>query len=569
MNLIGPDTNLAKVVRDNLLKSAARSTITYLPKGEINKAVSMSGGELHKIVCDKAYTILQTTSFLQEKERPIILAMTPGLEFIITLFACIYAGVTTVVVPVSKSRIALKRLKGIIHDCGATNILTDHIGDSVFNTLTNSDNHTLSIHNLFLKNKIEYPAIKEDKLHGFSKDHSENTFIQYTSGSSKSPKGVVLNDYNILHNCFLVADLWGLNENTIQASWLPHYHDMGLMSILYPILNGGRLIFMSPISFLKKPIGWLQMISAFKATSSGAPPFAFNLCLAEKNEEELKKLDLSTWKTSFCGAETVFRKVLDDFKVKFKVFGLVPHAVFSCYGMAEIALFVGGQPENNSNEIESEPKGLVAPCFLSKRSSNSIRIVDPSTLKLLEDGKKGEIWLQSDSLSKGYILNKGSLPLDVNSTEFSYLHSDLTGKWFRTGDLGIKINHHLYVHGRLKDTIIVNGINISASDIEWYAGEVHPELNGLAAAAFRSTINKEGRARLLIEIKKSKVKDVDFHEIENVIRARIRYHFSVDLDEILILKRGCLERTTSGKVRRMEIAKNFEKLHYKSSILNN
>lgn len=564
------DKNLALTLRDNLLKAGARSTVSFLNKGETDKAVSLSGNELHHLAIGKAACILEQTAVLSKVERPVVLAMTPGLDFVTSLFACIYAGVTIVTVPVSKSRIALERLRGIIDDCGAVDVLTDQVGASAFDMLASeNDRRVLNVVCLPQNNELAQQTTAKYSFRGFSKEITENAFVQYTSGSSKNPKGVVLSDRSVLHNSALVGELWGFDEDTILGNWLPHYHDMGLMGgMFYSLLNGGRLVLMSPMAFAQKPVRWLQMISACGVTVSGAPPFAFNLCLNHKNEEDLAGLDLSSWKVAYCGAETVFRDVLDKFRKKFSPMGLDPSAVFSCYGMAEITVFAGGQPSSYPDQNDPMPNSLVEPCVLSEKPLNAIKVVNPETGVLLEDGQKGEIWLQSDSLGKGYLSVSDSLPLSYHTAEFQNSLETLEGDWFRTGDLAVKQGNHLYVHGRIKDTIIVNGVNLAAADIEWYAGEVNSELNGLGAAAFTSRNDQEGRAHLLIEVKNSRVKGVDLQEVEEAIRLRVRSLFSVELDEVLILKRGTLDRTSSGKVRRMQIARNFDPTFYEASVLN-
>ncbi len=570
MSLITSKTNLALTLQENLLKAGARTTVSFLNKGEADRAVSLTGRELHDLALRKASFILDKTGALAEKERPVILAMTAGLDLITTLFGCIYAGITVVTVPVSKTRIALDRLSGIIHDCGAIDILVDKSGANTFQSLSiQEESHDLNVVSIPENDEIVTGDLPLADLPGFLKAESDNAYIQYTSGSSKAPKGVVLTDKNVLHNSHSVGTLLGYDESTVMGNWLPHYHDMGLMGgLLYPVLNGGTLVFMSSMAFAQKPLRWLRMISAFGVTATGAPPFAFGLCLNHKNEEELEGLDLSCLKVAYCGAETVFRKVLNDFRDKFRPMGLDPSAICACYGMAEITVFAGGQVNYDPDRQDPMSESLIEPCVFSDEMLETFRIVDPKSRELLEDGERGEIWLQSDSLGKGYLDGKKGLPLQYITSAFQNTHAQLDGEWFNTGDLAIKHGNHLYIQGRIKDTIIVNGQNVAAADIEWYAGEVHEELNGLGAAAFTAYGDPEGSAHLLIESKKPRVKGVDFQEVEGLIRSRVRSLFSVELNEVLILKRGTLDRTSSGKVRRLQIARNFHKSLYASSVLN-
>lgn len=562
------DSNLALVVRKCILTNAEREKVTFLNRGEVGQASSLTGYELHEAVVKRARLITTSTHFLNKPERPILLAMSPGLNFVVSFLACIYAGVTCVPVPVAKSRLPLERLKNILKGCNSAEIICDRTGKGTFEMLLSEQDIQEEVKIIDVTELPDPEEIREDELKGFEQNIQENVYIQYTSGSSRDPKGVVLNSWSVLNNGELVGELWDIGEHTVHGIWLPHYHDMGLGSMLFTLINGGHFVIMSPLSFVQRPLRWLKMISEFKVTMSGAPPFGFNLCLKETTAEDLEGIDLSSWKYAFCGSETVPRALLNAFRDKFSTYGLDRNAVYACYGMAEVKLYIGGQPHRDSfGELEPE-NSLVEPTWLTHRSYDSIRIIDPETNEVLSDNREGEIWIQSESIGSGYLMPSEQLKPQFDNTLFTAKHPELEGTWLKTGDLGLVVRNQLYILGRIKDTIKVNGQNVTPSDLEWYAGEVHEELNALGAAAFRSSLTEEGKAHLLIELNISRPKSIDSAKAVEQIRSKIQRLFSVELDDVLILRRGTLERTSSGKVRRQYIARNYHPDQFDKYIIN-
>ncbi|MNK30634.1 Long-chain-fatty-acid--AMP ligase FadD26 [compost metagenome] len=545
--------NLCEALQKSFKSVGNRNCVTFLPKGDPLKAVSLSGIEIHEKAVEMACRIQKRTELLNNQKKPILLAMSPGLDFVITFIASVYAGITIAPIPVSNNKLQHERIQNIINDCNASEVLCDESGYEALKGLLNDS--TFKLHRII---DHEDEPCGQYELIGLASSPEDPAYIQYTSGSYKKPKGILLSHGNVLHNLGLVASICGFNEKTVTGSWLPHYHDMGLGTILVSLLYGSTIIFMSPLAFIQKPIRWLKMISDYKITLSGAPPFAYDLCCKRIGLEEINGLDLSSWEHAFVSSEVVHKKVIQSFQNKFSSVGLAPDSLFACYGMAEANLFVGGEKQIKKAKIsESGLEELIEPCFLSAEIKKSIIIVDFITQQQLPDGEKGEIWIQSPSLTKGYIMPSAEDVIKISTTAFQKTCAGQEGKWFGSGDVGYLDGDKLYVLGRQKDTIKVNGINVSASDVEWYASDVHPNLNPAGAAAFKTNDNE---ACLLIETFTSDPMNIE--EIKAQIRSKILSYFSLSLEHILVLKSGTLDRTSSGKIRRYTISQSFHPYIY-------
>lgn len=556
------NNNLSQAFHQSFTAVGGRNSAIFLPKGDPLKSISITGTELHEEAVEMAYRILERTEVLKHHNRPVLLAMSPGLDFIITFLASLYAAVTIVPIPISRNKLQEERIRNIISDCNAEIILCDESGYEALKGFLDFPQFKLYC----ITADQGQAAARNIELPGFFSTLEDPAYIQYTSGSFQKPKGILLSHANVLHNLNLVGVVCGFNEQTVTGSWLPHYHDMGLGTILVSLIHGSTTVLMSPLAFIQKPVRWLKMISDYKITLSGAPAFAYNLCCNRISAEEMDELDLSSWKLAFLGSEIVRKKVISSFYDKFSANGLSSAALFACYGMAEANFFIAGEREFGQVENpELKDEEIIAPCFLSEIVKKTIIIVDFNTKKQLADGEKGEIWVQSPSLAKGYILSSTDQFIAINSAEFTQTCEGQSGEWFRTGDVGYLNGDKLYVLGRKKDTIKVNGLNISAADVEWYAGEVNSNLNPLAAAAFRISEEEDSKACLLIEAYSSE--PMNIQEIKDQIRSKMQSYFSLELAHILILKSGTLDRTSSGKIRRYAISQDFDVDTYEKKIL--
>ncbi|HAC65564.1 MAG TPA: AMP-dependent synthetase, partial [Cyanothece sp. UBA12306] len=347
----------------SLLKTKARyqplhTAYTFLEKGETEK-YSLSYQQLD----EKARKLGSTLYKLGLQGERALLMYSPGLEFIVAFLACLYAGVVAVPVYPPKRNQSLDRLQAIIKDCQAVEVLTTsaikaNLEQSLVNYPELSQFKWLPTDNLFHQwnDPKCLPIIHKDNL----------AFLQYTSGSTGNPKGVMVTHHNLLHNLQMIQQAFGHNDSTIFVGWLPLFHDMGLIgNILQPLYLGISCILMSPVDFLQKPYRWLKAISDYRATTSGGPNFAYDLCLQKVTPEQMENLDLSSWEVAFNGAEPIRAQTLEAFAQKFAPCGFRKDAFYPCYGMAEATLFItGGKKPRTLNlktvdEIDLEKNRIV------------------------------------------------------------------------------------------------------------------------------------------------------------------------------------------------------------------
>ena len=384
-------------------------------------------------------------------------------------------------------------------------------------------------------------------LPGVSIDPERPILLQFTSGSTRTPRGVVVNNRCLVANGELCTESIICEEAGRLVSWLPHHHDLGLFGgLLYPLLRGMGTVHMSPHAFIQRPVRWLRAITRYRATVGGGPPFGYELCSRLVTDEMIEDLDLSTWRHVFCGAEPVNSAPMDRFFSKFAATGLRRESFSPVYGLAETTVFVAG---TNHGTLKPPPPttttGAREPCRLTDSSRQQIRIVDPDTCRPLPPGKCGEIWVHGPSVSPGYYADTPITPVEFRART----HPDDGHTYFRTGDLGLRQGDWLYVTGRLKDMLILNGVNVHASDILGVAGECDDRLSASAAAVFQETDDVTSDAILLIELPSKRIEEDEQLRLKTLIRARVLTETGVALDDIRIWPRGTLPRTTSGKVQ--------------------
>ncbi|MGB3533734.1 MAG: AMP-binding protein [Microcoleaceae cyanobacterium] len=484
-------------------------------------------------------------------ERALLL-YPPGLEYICALFGCFYAGVVAVPANPPRRNSNLLRLEAIIADSVASVILTTtSLSQSIqkFSTISAiaTDNLTPNF------SSKENLKIAPETL----------AFLQYTSGSTGQPKGVMLTHSNLLHNSKIIHHCFEHTPNSCCVIWLPPYHDMGLIGgILQPFYGGFPVILMSPVHFLQKPIRWLQTISRYQATTSGAPNFAYQLCLQKIKPEQLKTLDLSSWDVAFVGAEPIQAQTLEKFAQTFGSCGFKPVAFYPCYGLAESTLFVSGGNKSNPPVVQTvdaaelEKNRVIIP---AKESSNTQQIVscgqvgfdykqaivDPESLTPCSEGEIGEIWLSGGSVTQGYWKKP-----ELTGATFQAYFSTGEGPFLRTGDLGFIRKSELFVTGRLKEVIIIRGRNYYPHDIEQTVQQSHPGLRIGCSAAFG--VEKEGEERLIIvqEVERTALKKLDFKKVIEEIRRAVSEQHQLQVYQVIFLKPGAIAKTTSGKIKR-------------------
>jgi len=356
-----------------------------------------------------------------------------------------------------------------------------------------------------------------------------------------------------LANANLANRTWGMDDEGTMLSWLPHFHDMGLMGgILYPLLAGGATALMDPLHMIQRPQRWLQLIGELRATFSGGPAFAFAHCLDSITDDQCATLDLSSWRAAFCGAEPVPAALMEAFRTRFAPHGLDPSALFASYGLAEHTLMVAG----GTHAVPRNPRPppgceAVEPCSLAEEMRDKLRVVDPHTRRVLGEGVAGEIWLRGDSVAQGYLGDPQDTDLVFKARLDDDTDADATAdEWLRTGDLAILDGGYLYIIGRLKDLLFANGQKVAASDVEWLAASQHAALNPMAAAALMPDDLKSGEGVLLIELRRRSKALEDEHAVRRLIARAVAGAWSIALTDVHFLPPNTLPRTTSGKVQR-------------------
>ncbi len=487
----------------------------------------------------------------------VLLVYPPVLDFVIGFFGCLYAGATAVPAYPPRRNRKGQRIHGIAHDCAAQLALTN---EQIRQQIEGDTNW------------VEWESISivaTDSLAGDYKQHWTNpriksddlAVLQYTSGSTGSPKGVMLTHANLVRNTELIMHAFNVRQNSRGVSWLPTYHDMGLVGgILMPVFAGCELTLMSPMTFLQQPIRWLRAISRHAATISGAPNFAYQLCVEKIRDEELEGIDLSSWRTAFNGAEPVRPSTLEQFAKRFAKVGFEIESFLPCYGMAETTLIVSGGPQPEKPLITSfDGRQLdannVVPCQRSAPEARDlvgcgqvlpgerVIIVQPETLAVQSSTSIGEIWVSSPSVGKGYWEKD-----EATRETFQAFTSDGDGPFLRTGDLGFIYKDQIFVAGRLKDMIIVRGVNRYPQDIEQTAELAHDALQGGLVAAF--AVNTGDRERLIVCAEVPRKEGTDWNAVIQAIRRDVTQQHELPPDAVLLVRMGTLPRTSSGKVQR-------------------
>jgi acyl-CoA synthetase (AMP-forming)/AMP-acid ligase II len=496
----------------------------------------------------------------------VLLLFPAGLEFIAAFFGCLYAGLIAVPVYSPRSDRTLDLPEAIANDAEAKTALTT---TSLFSTIeTRLANHSSlqSMHWITTDNITGVssdswlqPEIADDCL----------AFLQYTSGSTSTPKGVMVSHRNILYNERLLQQVFEHTEQTKIVIWLPLSHDMGLIgNVLQSLYVGVPCILMSPLMFVQKPRRWLEAISRYGATTSGAPNFAYDLCIRKITPEQRSTLDLSSWRVAFNAAEPVRAKTIEQFTEVFAPCGFRAQTFLPCYGLAEATLIVSGGKKDavpiiQGYQKEALEKGVARAPANGEQvrtlvgcgpvlGEQEIVIVDPESVTTCESNHVGEIWISGPSVSEGY-WNRVEL---TEKTFKAYLADTGQGPYLRTGDLGFLAEGELFITDRLKDLIIIRGQNYSPVEIEWKAEESHPALRSNCGAAF--TVNgDDGEEHLVLVHELARESNSDPEEIKGAIRQSIAEYYGLRVYDIRLLMAGTVPRTTSGKIQRQVCRAGF------------
>jgi acyl-CoA synthetase (AMP-forming)/AMP-acid ligase II len=368
-------------------------------------------------------------------------------------------------------------------------------------------------------------------------------FLQYTSGSLAAPKGVMVSHANLVANERAISASLAFDENDVMVSWLPLFHDMGLIGgLLQPLYVGASVVLMSALRFLERPIRWLAAISEYRATVSGGPDFAYRMCVDRIDDSALEQLDLSSWRVAFCGSEPIRPGTLTGFSERFAACGFAASAAFPCYGLAEATLLVTGVQPGSGLSVAD---GCAVSCGVTP-PEHTLEIVDPATLQDVPAGQSGEIWVSGPSVAQGYWQNP-----DATAATFVQRGEQ---RFLRTGDLGFVRDAALFVSGRLKDLVIVRGRNLVPQDIEDFLASSISALQLGRIAVFPLQTEAGEAIGVAAELSRAAARSVRPEQLCQSIVQLV--HESVDEPArlVILLNQGQLPRTSSGKLQRSACA---------------
>jgi acyl-CoA synthetase (AMP-forming)/AMP-acid ligase II len=561
-------STLVKLLRYRGTHQPDQKAYTFLYNGEI-ETETLTYGELEQQA--RAVAAQLQKMGLTNGERALLL-YPPGLEFIAAFFGCLYAKVVAVPGYPLRPNQKLFRLQAIVEDAQASVVLT-------------TKSELVNIESRFAEN-VELVSMRflatDDIASNLASDWQEPTlcgstlaFLQYTSGSTGRPKGVMVSHSNLLHNLEDLDLGWEHTPDSVMVTWLPTFHDMGLIyGVLQPLYNGFLCYLMAPLSFLQLPIRWLQAISRYKATHSGAPNFAYDLCVYKTTPEQRATLDLSSWRMALNGAEPVRENVLRRFAETFKPYGFDLTAFCPGYGLAEATLKVAavrkkdtpffykvqaaalGQNrvmEATEHTLEYQRKVQTLVGCGRTEIDTKILIVHPESLTACASFEVGEIWVSGSTVAQGYWRRTK----ETEQTFQAYLADTGEGPFLRTGDLGFLKGGELFVTGRLKDVIIIRGRNYYPQDIELTVENSHPALRPSCGTAF--TVEVEGKERLVIvqEVERSWLRRLDVDEVVGDICQALMAQHELRAYAIVLIKTGSITKTSSGKIQRSACRNKF------------
>jgi len=556
---------LVSLLRTRAAQSPALRGLRFLVDGE-QEEVSLTFEELDR----RARAIGAALQARGAAGERVVLLYPPGLEYVSAFMGCLYASAVAVpAYPPEPARLArtLPRLQAMVADAGARFLLTTELilgmAEAVFE-------HAPELKDREWIATDALPAGSESAWRDPGARPGDLAFLQYTSGSTGTPRGVCLSHANLLYNSKLIQQGFEVDTSSVGVIWLPPYHDMGLIGgILQPIYTGFPVVLMSPLTFLQKPMAWLRAISRYRATASGGPNFAYELCVRKSTPEERAALDLRSWEVAFCGAEPIRKETLDRFAQAFEVSGFNPRAFYPCYGLAEATLIASGGKKRQPPVIAEVDRdaleaGRAAPAVSPSRATALVgcgqalegqRIVIASleTGRAAAPGEVGEIWLQGPSVALGYWKREEQ---SAKAFQARLAGSD-EGPFLRTGDLGFLKEGELFVTGRLSDLIIVRGRNHYPQDIEATLERSHPALRPGCGAAF--SVKTEDGEQVVV------VQELDRNASPEVARAALRALTSavaeqhgLRLHAAVLVRQGSIPKTSSGKVQRSACRTAFQ-----------
>lgn len=555
--------SVTELIRNRADSYGDRLAYTFLKNGE-SEAAQLSYAEID----DKSRLVaaaLQEVSTIGDRA---LLMYAPGLDFIAGFLGCLYAGV--VAVPAFSPNAArpekyMPRLSAIAHSASTSIILTTSDQASrlpqLFSGLSSlQSTTTLETDRIDLSLSDSWKPVPTN----------ENTIalLQYTSGSTSEPRGVIVSHGNIMHNLEFIHEREANGPDSVSVTWLPSFHDMGLLEgILSPVYGAYPQYLMSPLAFIQRPVRWLRAISNYRVTISGGPNFAYDYCTQAINKEQRADLDLSSWQVAYNGSEPVHFETMKKFNQAFNPCGFSFNAFCPVYGLAESTALTTATKCGTGPIQQTFGKSQTRAVASGSPDSHSrILVVDPANHRECNEGEEGEIWLAGPSVAKGYWNN----PQRSDEIFNAFLADTNEGPFLRTGDLGYLVEDKLFITGRIKDLIILRGRKLFPHDIEYSAAQAHDLIHKQGVAAFSIEADGTEQLVLLVELDLRQIKKASITDKASPVPSAINYQ-SIALDLVdaisrehearvsttLLVAPGQIARTSSGKIQRFRCRQRF------------
>jgi acyl-CoA synthetase (AMP-forming)/AMP-acid ligase II len=554
---------LIDILKLRAQKTPNKIAYIYLLDGE-NEEVFTTYNEL-----DRKARIIATSLFRADmKGERALMLYPPGPEFIFALYGCFYAGVIAVPAYPPRKNKSIERILTIVGDSGAKMTLTTR--QVIYNMERNSSEFEELNHLKWLvTDEIDWDSDPAPELPDITPELL--AYLQYTSGSTGHPKGAMVSHTNIMRSLEYIRRSFELSKDSVSVSWLPVFHDMGLVAHVFQPVNCGFLgVIMPPVSFLQKPVRWLKAITKYKATFCGAPNFAYDLCVDNSAIEDRKDLNLSSLKTLYNGAEPVRKSTLERFVSAFQPYGFRLEMFYPCYGMAETTLIIsGGFAKEKPFILPVSGNGLekhkVIPVIEDDKSASTlvsvgfpwidtvVKIVNPKITRYCPENEVGEIWVSGSIVTNGYWNRRE----ETESIFHAHTLDSGEGPFLRTGDLGFFYDNQLFISGRLKDLIIIHGRNYYPQDLEYTVETCHPAIRPNCTAAFAVDVDEEEKVVIVAEVEREYLRNLDVKGLCGTIRQAVSEEFEIDVYAVQLLRTASIPKTSSGKIQRSACKKSF------------